>query len=133
MAALPSEKIVGRAFGGVILRDDHLPGPTSYDVDGMRYVFVPKKGDTVAGYALDVESTRTPSPPEAEDFLMRRGEHRTFFQVWTELEVIAKIVNVPSHVLFKSYDPAIRIAPEICITRSDGPDHWIAVGYSAEV
>ena len=130
MAASRSDPLLGRAFGGVVLRSDHMPGPASYDADGQRYVFIAAATDAAA-YALDVETVKTRPPDAVAALFERSGETRPFFHAWTELEVIAKISNMPCHVLLRDGCALARAGRQVTVLRCDGPAHWIAVGRKA--
>ena len=61
MVESPVNSVIARAFGGVVITSYDALGPASYDVHGLRFVFVPAAHDT-ATYALDVESRDTEVP-----------------------------------------------------------------------
>lgn len=125
MVASLADPIIARIFGGVVINCNDTFGPASYDVHGLRFVFVPSADDT-ATYALDVESRDTESPP----FLVQHFEstNMPFFELWTRLEVIAKLLGYPVLELVKENRRLNLHDEDISIRRVDTPTHWIAVG-----
>lgn len=125
MVASPADPVIARAFGGVVIISNDALGPASYDVHGLRFVFVPAAHDT-ATYALDVESRDT----EAPTFLAQHFEPTNipFFERWTRLEVIAKLLGYPVLELVKESTRLNLPAEDILIQCVDTPTHWIAVG-----
>jgi hypothetical protein len=125
MVASQADPVIARVFGGVVITSNDALGPASYDVHGLRFVFVPAAHDT-ATYALDVESRDTQTPP----FLAQRFEstNMPFFELWTRLEVIAKLLGHPVLELVKEISRLSLPDEDISIQRVDTPTHWIAVG-----
>jgi hypothetical protein len=125
MVASPADPIIARVFGGVVITSNDARGPASYDVHGLRFVFVPAAHDT-ATYALDVESRDTEAPPFlAQHF---KSNNVPFFERWTRLEVIAKLLGYPVLELVKENTRPNLSDENISIRRVDTPTHWVAVG-----
>lgn len=125
MAASPADTVIARVFGGVIITSSDARGPASYDVHGLRFVFVPAADDT-ATYALDVESRDTDAPPFlAQHF---KSNNVPFFERWTRLEVIAKLLGYSVLELVKESTRLNLIDEDISIQRVDTSTHWVALG-----
>ncbi|MFN7052450.1 MAG: hypothetical protein ACK4NH_10070, partial [Gemmobacter sp.] len=92
MAASPAEPA---PFGCRILCDAGLPGPASHDGSGARFVLIPPDGSGFC-HALDVES-RAFAPPAALARALGPGAMRR----WGEIEVIAKLVDLPAHLVLR--------------------------------
>ena len=101
------------------------PGPSAYDPEGRRHVFVPAPGDA-RRYALDIERRgaevsvdlcRALGASDAEDAL----------RLWVALEVEAKLRDVPAHLLLArgGRDTGIELR------RCDTADFRMAVGRHA--
>lgn len=133
MVASPANRIIARVFGGVVICDDTAAGPASYDVHGLRFVFVPAVGDT-ATYAVDVEHRETAIPAMLEQRIgpSFAQDCASFFEGWTRLEVIAKLSGHPVLELVRAVNGKFSDLPEagISIQRVDTSTHWIAVGQS---
>lgn len=125
MVASPADRVVARAFGGVVITGSDASGPASYDVAGVRFVFVPAAHDK-ATYALDVEHRDTEVPV----FLAHHfaSLDRPFFECWTRLEVVAKLLERPVLELVKATPHPDVSGDGIIIQRVDTPTHWIAIG-----
>lgn len=125
MVASPADRVIARAFGGVVMASDTASGAVSYDDHGVRFVFVPPAQDGAA-YALDVECRSTPVPASlAAHFGL---SDTAFFESWTRLEVIAKLTEVPIFQLVKEGLADHMAVKAIEILRADTPTHWIAIG-----
>lgn len=125
MVASQADQVIARIFGGVVVSSNDAPGPASYDVHGLRFVFVPAAHDT-ATYALDVESRDTQTPPFLAQYF--ESTNMPFFELWTRLEVIAKLLGHPVLELVKEMSRLNLPDGDISIKRVDTPTHWIAVG-----
>lgn len=122
MAASPSEP--ARVFGGKVLQAQAHAGPASHDHAGRRFVFVPVAGDT-AHYALDVERRDVVLDAQTVFMLARIIPDISPLQAWTQVEVMAKLLDTPAHLILRRglpYDPRV----EIGIFPS--PSHWISIG-----
>jgi len=134
-AVLPPDRVVARAFGGAVLRDCKKQGPASHDGDGIRYVFVPDDAGPMVRYALDVEK-RGPAPQAVKAYL--DGSDDDVLRRWTALEVLAKLLDMPSAVALKRLGDDRRLALDafdceldglaIFVQRRDTPDAFVAVG-----
>jgi len=124
MAESPADrKVIARAFGGMVVQCAHTPGPASYDDLGQRFVFVPGTCAGDATFAIDVER-RNQSPPEA--LARELGlDNAAFFRHWTELEIIAKLCDMPILALLHQDGVALS---GISVTRADTPEYCIALG-----
>ena len=128
MAASPAEAGSGSAgpFGCRILCDATLAGPASHDGTGLRHVLLPPAGDG-RHYALDVERRDLP-PPEA----LARALGPRALQRWGEIEVIAKLLDHPAHLVLRRVlaggGPDLLRAHGLRIRRSDTPALWRVVG-----
>lgn len=125
MVASPADQVVARVFGGIVITDSNASGPASYDVHGLRFVFVPAAQDS-ATYAVDVESRNTEVPP----FLAQHfaPSDTPFFEHWTRLEVVAKLSGRPVLELVKESECLSLLDKDMSIQRVDTSTHWIAVG-----
>ena len=125
MVASPANRVVARVWGGIVITDSKASGPASYDVHGLRFVFVPAAQDS-ANYAIDVESRDTEVPP----FLAQQfGPSDTpFFEYWTKLEVAAKLLERPVIELVKENLCLNLLHENLSMRRVDTPTHWIVVG-----
>lgn len=114
--------IIARAFGGIVLKCAITQGPASYDDLGQRFVFV--RGASIGDerFALDIER-RGHAPISLSKKLNMCGA--TFFQYWTELEVVAKLRDESVLALLRQKNLPLD---GICLTRVDTSDYWIAVG-----
>ena len=123
MAGLQAEPdIASWAFGGVVIRCSTTEGCASYDDLGQRFVFCPAPGDKSSTYAIDVERRGIGAPEVLQQQLDAVGDD--FYRRWTELEVLAKLYNVPVLALVK--DPPFREG--VLLQRADTEKHWIVVG-----
>lgn len=126
MAASPADPVIARAFGGVVIASATAPGPASHDDSGRRFVFVPPSGDPAAEYALDIERRATPPPHYlAKHFAAEAG---AFFEIWTTLEVVAKLAEIPVFELVQVRKLKHGMLASISIERCDTDTHWIAIG-----
>lgn len=125
MVVSPADQVVARVWGGVVITDKNASGPASYDVHGLRFVFVPAAQDS-ANYAVDVESRNTEVPP----FLAQHfpPSDTPFFEQWTRLEVVAKLSKRPVLELVREISCLGLLDKDILIQRVDTSTHWIAVG-----
>ncbi len=100
MAASRAEPTVACAVGGRVIVSATHPGPAAYDAEGARHVFVPAAGDA-RRYVLDVE-TRGAKVSEALRRALGAEDDDAALRLWTELEVEAKLRDVPAHLLLRS-------------------------------
>ena len=98
----------------------------AYDESGTCFSFVPTANEEWR-YALDVENRRTDDCSYVSSALGSLG-----LSVWVEVEVLAKLVDEPAHLVLRQVIAGDR--ETICgdrgleIIRMDTPSHWIAVG-----
>ncbi|WP_435257305.1 hypothetical protein ACSBLW_14450 [Thioclava sp. FR2] len=113
-------------FGCRIVCDTQLSGPASHDGAGNRFVLFPPAIDGF-DYALDVERRDAPLPEFLTALIGPLG-----LKAWGEIEVVAKLLNVPAHLVLRRYLaeglPAILERESIEIARSDTITHWRVVG-----
>lgn len=131
MAASPAEAVRAvRAgagpFGGTLLCDGRGPGPASHDGTGRRFVFRPA-GDDGWRYALDVELRAPPAPARLAAVLGARAMQR-----WGEIEVIAKLLDCPAHLVLRQAlalgEAALIRDHGMQLLRADTALHWCVVG-----
>lgn len=124
-AVAGGERVVARAFGGVVLMNSARPGPASHDGAGVRFVFVSAPGDP-RRYAIDVERRDTPIPaPVAR--VLGAGDGDAAGRAWTALEVAAKLTGRPVHLLLldEENQPQVQHVKIVCLVTED---HQIAIG-----
>lgn len=123
MAASPARPA---PFGCHILCDAHLPGPASHDGTGLRHVLLTPNGGG-AHYALDVERRDLP-PPEALVRALGPGAMAR----WGEIEVIAKLLDQPAHLVLRAVQAdgvaALCHRHAIRLARCDTETLWRVVG-----
>jgi len=125
-AVAGGERVVARAFGGVVLMNSARPGSASYDSAGVRFVFVPAEGDR-RRYAIDIEQRDTPIPSLISRALGLAGGDATG-RAWTALEVRAKLAGIPVLALLRA--PAAFAGT---IRHHDTMAHWVTVGYNSPI
>ncbi|SLN70180.1 hypothetical protein ROG8370_03339 [Roseovarius gaetbuli] len=100
------------------------PGPASYDHTGRRFVFVPAAGDT-GHYALDVERRDVALDVQTVSMLAKIAPDITPLQAWTQIEVLAKLLDTPAHLILRL---GLRCDPRIEIGTPPSASHWISIG-----
>lgn len=78
----------------------------------------------MSDYAIDVESKRSDMPPEIAARFHAHTKAEAFL-CWTELEVKAKLSNIPVLLLLKGPENGNE---SVVIERADTQDYWIALG-----
>lgn len=126
MAGSQADPIVARAFGGVVVASTTASGAVSYDDTGTRFVFQPAAGDR-ARYALDLETKSAQISPEIQSALGTSSRLEAL-RIWTELELYAKLTNLPVLACLKSDVPCALPPQTITLQRADTTSHFIAVG-----
>lgn len=125
MAASPAEASP-LPFGCRLVAGGQGPGPASHDGTGQRHLLIPPAGDGHL-YALDVEARALPVPEALRAALGPRAMAR-----WGEIEVMAKLVDLPAHLMLRRVlageGPALIAAHGIEICRCDTPDFWRVIG-----
>jgi hypothetical protein len=129
MAASPAEPA---PFGCTIRADATLRGPASHDGTGRRFVLVPPAG-TALRFALDVERRDRPAPAALARVLGPRAMER-----WGEIEVIAKLTDLPAHLVLRRVlaggagaaeaTAALAQAQGLRLARCDTAELWRVVG-----
>jgi len=123
MAASPAERA---PFGCRILCDATRAGPASHDGTGLRHVLLTPAGDGLR-YALDVERRDLP-PPEA----LARALGPLAMECWGEIEVIAKLLDRPAHLVLREVQAggvaALCARHGIRLARCDTDRLWRVVG-----
>jgi hypothetical protein len=132
MEVLPANRIIANVFNGCIISSGHLPGPASYDAHGNRYVFAKETYEHNVSYAIDVELRDEPVPAYLSKLLCKQSSE-DIMRFWTELEVIAKLKNIPCHILLLSVVEAgqpknVSLCSGIDIIRCDSELIWVAAG-----
>ena len=123
MAGLQAEPdIASWVFGGIVIRCTTTEGFASYDDLGQRFVFCPAPEDKSSTYAIDVERRGIGAPEVLQQELAAVGDE--FYRRWTELEVLAKLYDVPVLALVK--EPPFREG--VLLQRVDTEKHWIVLG-----
>ena len=108
------------------IQDSHRSGIRAYDETGSCFSFWPieERGWL---YALDVEARE----PDACGFVSSALGARQLAS-WVEVEVVAKLINTPAHLIFRQFMAgqrgSILKSHQIEVLRSDTDRHWIAIG-----
>ena len=124
MAASPADLDIAQGFGGAVVQSRDLPGPASYDSAGRRYVFVAP--DVRWRYALDVE--RADTRLDAAMMALLRGlATAPPLQSWTVIEVAAKLLDQPVHLLLR------QLAVERVRQGADLTQHFSAPAYGLQI
>lgn len=122
MGELPAER--RRAWG--LIETGHVSSVRAYDDAGTCFSFVPTADDEWR-FALDVEKRRSDNCGYVSSALGSAG-----LSLWVEVEVLAKLINEPSHLVLQQVIVGERAM--ICdvhgieVLRMDTASHWIAVG-----
>ena len=121
MAASPADPL----FGGVLLLGDARAGCAATDHAGVRHLFVPPADG--ARYALDVERRDVLLEPETASALRMAAPDMPPLQVWTRIEVVAKLSNRPAHVVLRALGRD-GWPPQIEIRHPPSATHWLSIG-----
>jgi hypothetical protein len=89
------EHVLARGFGGAVIASADGGGAASYDARGQRYVLI-----GAPGAALDVERADTVLAAELRALLEMIAPGPPL-QCWTRIEVAAKLLEHPVHLLLR--------------------------------
>lgn len=90
-----AKQVLARGFGGAVIASADVCGAASYDASGQRYVLI-----GAPGAALDVERADTVLGAELAALLGTISAAPPL-QSWTRIEVAAKLLEQPVHLLLR--------------------------------